>query len=410
MVEKKTEDIIDRLEALRKRVPEAEKKPEEEPSVEVERKRRARIVGVIVVLLIVFGVAGVIYKFVWQPKVAEAIEKVREERAREEARLEEERRRREEEKQALLLAKSQMLDQVREAFQGLPPVYATAKSDLEDAINEAEDMTALLAIDFETPANEGWRNYRLAEMDSLLETVDEIELKVDGDVFRNINEIRQRILSLSYKELKTAVIEELKYEYVPMRLNRIPAGGFPKENTSLNIYFKKRVNESDPDSPFETIYLAKDARVISILRARSSGEIALSESETRKKIAGGVEGFGTVPSLSIGATSGTLTGTFTGSAGTAMSETQTTLTIDLVEVQKAYAANKISESDFTAMLDKYGLRLGEIEESTKFGEFDVEYLMLVRVTADEAPGLVLRLYTPEDRDNIYVTFTEWYPY
>jgi hypothetical protein len=178
----------------------------------------------------------------------------------------------------------------------------------------------------------------------------------------------------------------------------------------LNIYFKKRVNESDPDSPFETIYLAKDARVISILRARSSGEIALSESETRKKIAGGVEGFGTVPSLSIGATSGTLTGTFTGSAGTAMSETQTTLTIDLVEVQKAYAANKISESDFTAMLDKYGLRLGEIEESTKFGEFDVEYLMLVRVTADEAPGLVLRLYTPEDRDNIYVTFTEWYPY
>ncbi|MFQ5816096.1 MAG: DUF515 domain-containing protein [Candidatus Hydrothermarchaeaceae archaeon] len=396
MAEKKPEDIIDRLEALRKRVPEEEKPPTEEPSVEGRRKK-ARVVGIVVVLLILFGIFWVAYKFVWQPRIQQAIETIEEDRAREQARLEEERRRRELEKQAFLNSTNQKFNEIRAAFRGLPPAYATARSVLEDEVSVAEDIMEVQAVDVETPANEAWRNYRLAQMDSLVEAVGEIELKVDEDVFRSVPDIRQRILSLSYGMLKNATLRELRYEYVPMWGARERGLYFPEENMIVNIYYRKNENE--------TIYLAKDAKVISILRADSSGEIALAESETRSRVGGGVEGVGTVPSLSIGGTTGTLTGTFTGSAGTAMSQTQTTLTIDLSEVQKAYAANKISESDFNALMNEYGMRLDDIEESTGFGEFGVEYLILVRVTADEAPGLVLRLFTPEDRDKIYVTFT-----
>ncbi|MEE8322217.1 MAG: DUF515 domain-containing protein [Candidatus Bathyarchaeia archaeon] len=281
----------------------------------------------------------------------------------------------------------------------------TAESGLEDKLRTAQTTAEVQAIDVDVPANDAWRSYRLAEVETLLESTEEIELKLNGDVYRSVPDIKQRIQSLSYDILMNATIRELRYEYVPMWGTRQQGLYFPDENMIVNVYHRRLVNESDPDSSYETVYLAKDAKVISVLRAESSGDIDLSESETRLKVGGGVEGVGTVPTLSVGGTGASLTGTFTGSAGTSSSQTQTTLTIDLSEVQKAYAANKISESDFNELMDKYGMRLDDIEEATGFGEFDVEYLILVRVTADEAPGLVLRLFTDEDRENIYVTFT-----
>ncbi|MEE8168229.1 MAG: DUF515 domain-containing protein, partial [Candidatus Hydrothermarchaeales archaeon] len=285
--------------------------------------------------------------------------------------------------------------------QGLPSTYMGTRDNLIEKAKTVDNIVALQVIDIDTPAIAAWSDYRLDQVDELLTTIEEIELKVGVESYRLLPEIKQKIRMLSLAELKESIIRELKYEYVPMRLQRVAAGGFPKEGTNLNIYYKKNENE--------TVYLAKDGKIISILLAASSGSIDLEESETRSRVGGGVEGFGTVPSLSIlSPTSATLTGTFTGSAGTSMSGTQTTLTVDLIEVQKAYAANKISKSDFEAMLDKYGMRLGEIEEMTKFGEFDREYLMLVRVTAQEAPDLVSKLYTEEDREKIYVTFTSWF--
>ncbi len=397
MAEKKTEDIIDRLEALRKRVPEEKKPAAAQPPPTPERAKKARIIGLVVVLLIAFGVLGVLYKFVLQPKASETLERVQEEQVK----LEQERLRREEERKAFLEAKNKKIAEINDAFEGLPPTYTTAKSELKDKANAAKDMSGLNVINVEAAANDAWRSYRLAQTDTLLAAYKEVELKADGDVFRSVLDIKQRIQALSYVKLKNVTLRELRYEYVPMRLMRVPAGGLPKENTTLNIYFKQNENE--------TVYLARDARLVSILRAKSSAAIGLSESEERSKTGGGVEGVGVVPSLAIGSTTATLTGTFAGSAGTAMSKTQTTLTLDLTEVQKAYAARKISESDFKAMLDKYGIRLGVIEETTNVGVFDVEYLLLVRVTSDEAPGLVSKLFTQADRDKIQVTFTTWSP-
>ncbi|MEE8168777.1 MAG: DUF515 domain-containing protein [Candidatus Hydrothermarchaeales archaeon] len=403
MPKEKTEDIIGRLEALRKRVPEEKGvAPTEEPSVE-EGKKPARIVGIIVILLIVSSIFFLGYKFYLQPAREQARIRAEGELAKveaEKAKIEAEKVKRAEEKKAFLEAQQLKFKEINDAFQGLPSTYMGTRDNLIEKAKTVDNIVALQVIDIETPAIVAWSDYRLDQVDELLATIEEIELKVGVESYRLLPEIKQKIRMLSLAELKESVIRELKYEYVPMRLQRVAAGGFPKEGTNLNIYYKKNENA--------TVYLAKDGKIISILLAASSGSIDLTESETRSKVGGGVEGFGTVPSLSIGATAGALTGTFTGSAGTSISQTKTTFTVDLIEVQKAYAANKISKSDFEAMLDKYGMRLGEIEEMTKFGEFDREYLMLVRVTAQEAPDLVSKLYTEEDREKIYVTFTSWF--
>ncbi len=397
MPEKKAEDIISRLEALRKKVP--EEKPAEKPPAP-ERKVRARVVGLLVVILLLGIVSFAGYRFYLQPKTAAEKATAAEEQARLEAqraKIAEERARLEAEQKALLEAKAVAISNITEAFQGLPPKYAAAKDALIERVNLAPDMAKLQTIDFASTATSAWISYRLGQVDALAETAKNIELLVGAESFRSLQSIKERIQTLSYGQLKNIVLREVTFEYVPIRLQRVPAGGFPKEGYKANIYYRKSENE--------TIYLARNAEVINLLLEAKSGTIALSEVEARTKTGGGVEGVGTLPSLSIGSTAGTLTGTFTGSAGTAMSQVATTLTIDLTEVQKAYAANKISEKDFTQMLDKYGLKLGDIEESTGFGQFDREYLLLVKVTSFEAPDLVSKLFTLEDRDKIYFTFT-----
>ncbi len=398
MPEKKAEDIISRLEALRKKVP--EEKPAEKPPAP-ERKVRARVVGLLVVILLLGIVSFAGYRFYLQPKTVAEKAMAAEEQARLEAqraKIAEERARLEAEQKALLEAKAVVVSNITEAFKGLPPKYAAAKDALIERVNLAPDMAKLQTIDFASAATSAWIGYRLSQVDALSETAKNIELLVGMESFRTLQSLKEKIQTLTYGELKNIVLREITYEYVPIRLQRVPAGGFPKEGYKANIYYKK--NETEP-----TLYLARDAEVVNLLLEAKSGTIALSEVESRTKTGGGVEGVGTLPSLSIGSTAGTLTGTFTGSAGTAMSQVATVLTIDLTEVQKAYAANKISEKDFTQMLDKYGLKLGDIEESTGFGQFDREYLLLVKVTSFEAPDLVSKLFTLEDRAKIYFTFT-----
>jgi hypothetical protein len=55
-------------------------------------------------------------------------------------------------------------------------------------------------------------------------------------------------------------------------------------------------------------------------------------------------------------------------------------TVNLAEVQKAAAASKISEEELMENLEKYGVRLSEIERETNIGDFTAEYLMLVELT------------------------------
>jgi flagellar biosynthesis/type III secretory pathway M-ring protein FliF/YscJ len=74
-VEKSTEDIVERLEALRKKAPngnnleekeKVEEESEEKPPTE-RRQRIARIVGIIVIFLVVAVVFFATYKVVYEP-------------------------------------------------------------------------------------------------------------------------------------------------------------------------------------------------------------------------------------------------------------------------------------------------------------------------------------------------------
>ena len=369
----KEESILERLEALRRRVPE-EKAPRKIP--EERRKRLARLVGVLIIGIFILSIFFIAYSFFVKP-------------AKEEVEVK---------KLTLSQAKTQKIKAINAAFATLPYEYISAKGELINRVNRATTIPEVEGVDYSTPATNAWRTYTLVKLEELAKKTENIEMEVGKDVYRGLAMIQQKINLLSYGELRGVVLREVRIEYVPIRLSREQAAmGVVEPGDTVNIYFKNRTSIE---------LLAKDARIMAILRGKSSGEINLAESERRSDTGGGVEGYGTTPSLGIGSTTATLTGSYEGSTGLKIRQTETTYTVDVEEIQKAAAASKLEEGYIEEMLGNYGLKLNKIERETNIGDLDVEYLILFEVSDKEAPELILRALSSEDRKNIFVTISE----
>jgi hypothetical protein len=379
MAEKEKEDIIKRLEALRRRPPEERPAPPPEVAPELRRKRLARIVGLAVISLFLIVIFYFGYTLLGKPKEERVVEKP-----------------------VLEELKAKTISDIKAAFEGLPQEYVVEQESLIEQVKRAETSEAIAGIDYAKAATKAWRSYLRDKLDKLLETAVEVELRVGEEPYRGREEILQKINQLSLSELKKAVLREVGVEYVPIRLTREQAvGGMAAPGDVVNIYYKNRS---------KIVRLAKDARVMAVLRGKSSGSIQLSESEKRVDTGGGVEGYGTATSLSIGSTGASLTGSYEGSTGLKIRQTETTYIVDIEEIQKAAAASKLPRSYIEETLANYGLKLNTIERETNIGDLDIEYLLLFEVRGEEAPELVLRALSESDRQNIFVTISktsEW---
>ncbi len=368
------EDIIERLEALRKRVP--EEKAGLSVPVDVRRKRLARLVGILVILIFLGSVSLLGYSFLFKP-VKEKIEV---------------------QDTALVQAKAQKISSINDAFAGLPARYVSERAQLVNQVNQATTVSQVQEVEFSVPASNAWRGYTLEKVNEITRKTEKIEMEVGKDIYRELAAIKQKISLLSYAELKTAVVRELRTEYVPVRLLREQAAmGIAEPGNIVNVYFKNGSSIA---------MLAKDAKVIAILRGKASGSINLAETEKKTDTGGGIEGYGTTASLGIGSTSATLSGTYEGSTGLKMRQSETTYTVNIEELQKAAAASKLQENYIKEVLQNYGLKLNAIERETNIGDLTTEYLMLFEVSNKEAPELVLRALSSEDRKNIFVTISE----
>ncbi|MFQ6105666.1 MAG: DUF515 domain-containing protein [Candidatus Hydrothermarchaeaceae archaeon] len=377
MAEEEKEDIVERLEALRKRVPKevTAEKPVTEPPSDEKRRRMSRIVGLAVVIFFLLMIFFVGYKLILKPS-----QEIKEEEAVNFAE-----------------AKLQTLNEIKDAFAGLPPEYASEKSKLISQVEGTASMSQLKGIDFASPATDAWRKYSLDRLEEITKVTNLVEMVAGAATYREVDAIKEKINLLSYKELKSADIRELVTEYVPIRLSRGQAAmGVTEPGDTVNIYFKGSEGIK---------VLAKNARVVAVLRGKTSGTINLAESEKKTDTGGGIEGTGTTSSLSIGSTSASLAGSFQGSTGLKMRESATTYTVNIEELQKAAAASKLPENYIEDVLENYGLKLSKIERETNIGDLDIEYLILFEVSDKEAPELVLRAMSSGDRSNIFVTLS-----
>jgi hypothetical protein len=386
--EKGTEDIVERLEALRKKAPngesaEAEEKVEEE-SVEApptdRRQRIARIVGVIVIFLVVVVVLFAAYNFVYKPLMKERVDSERIEQ---------------ENQQAFINAQGEKFSEINNAFAGLPSKYITQKSVLLEELQGADTLGKVNAIQVTDPADAAWRDYRIDQLDEKSQVTDKLKMKIGNDTYRGYDEIKQKIEQFPYSTLKGIAIEEYSSEYFPIRLTREQAaGGWAEQGSLVNIWL------GSAETP---AMLARNARVVAVLRGSSSGVIALSETESKTASGGGSEGKGTVSSVTTGGV-GSITGSFPASAGYKTTQTATSFNVNILEVQKAAAASKLEEGYIEGVLGNYGVKLNKIEADTGIADFSAEYIILFEVGETEVSDLVLRASpTSEDRANIFVT-------
>ncbi len=398
--EKKEEDIVGRLEALRKKVPPptAEKgapapsKPAPKKEAPEARRKTARIVGIFVIIIILGGVFFVGYSmFIKTEGPAPTMPPADDTAAREQARLAE-----------LAKAKSAKLGEIKEAFSGLPQEYRTKEAELQQSVDGSETKEAVDAVDYETPATDAWRTYRKAEVDEFGEVTGEIIAQVDDALVKGADEIKTFIDSRSFGDLKIMDIRQVSSEFIPIRLPRTRiTGGFAEVGDRVNIHYRW----IDGNNTARIKYLAKDGRVVSIMRA--AGTIALSESEEQSQTGGGSEGTGEVDSITIGDYSITIDeGPYGASVGVKTLEKSSSYTVNLAEVQKAAAASKISEEELMDNLRKYGVRLTEIERETNIADYDVEFLMLVEVSEEEASEVVLRLLDDDEKANMFITISK----
>ncbi len=396
--DKGTEDIVGRLEALRKRVPEEKGlKPDEDlGGPDDRRKKTYRYVGIAIVVLIITGVMFLGYKYIYAPaqeaKEAEEALKMQEQAE-------------------FIQAKSDKTAEIQDAYSGLPSEYRTDQSRLLEQVSAAGSIGELDAVDITGPANAAWRAYLQERLDEVSKVSQEVEMRIGSETYKGYDEIRMQIQRTSYSKLKTAIIQELQTEIIPIRLPRLQAGGVPDVGNIVNVYYKTVRGKTGISN---ITVLAKDAKVVAVIRTKSSGsDVDLSESESKQDTGGGVEGFGTASSLSTGATSASLTGDFEGSAGLKSRKTTTEYKVEIEELQKAAAASKLPEGYITEVLENYGIKLNKIEREANIGDLDTEYLLLLEVSEDEALKTVQKIADENERVgsdrtkmNIYITISK----
>jgi hypothetical protein len=395
--DKGTDDIVGRLEALRKRVPdEKEVAPIEDEGPEDRRKKTYRYVGIAIIVLIIIGVMFFAYKYAYAP-------------AREQA--EAEKALKIQEQTAFIQAKSEKMAEIQGAYIGLPSEYRIGESLLLEQARAATSTGELDAVDVSGPATAAWRAYLQEKLDDITKGTDNIGMRIGTETYKGYDDIRRQIQRESYSTLETAVIQELQTEIIPIRLPRLQAGGAPDVGNVVNVYYKTVIGKVGGSN---ISLLAKDARVVAVIRAKSSGsDVDLSESESQLDSGGGAEGFGVVTGLSTQATSATLSGVFEGSAGLKSRQTTTKYKVKIDELQKAAAASKLPEGYITEVLENYGIKLDKIERESNIGDLDTEYLMLLEVGEDEALAVVQKVADENERlgkdrtkMNIFITMSK----
>jgi len=403
------EDIVSRLEALRRKVPEEKEKPAAAPPPEDKKRKKARVVGLVVIAIIAIGLVSILsYTFIIKPQQEQAAA----ERDRQEAlqkQQEELLRQKELLAKELAFAKSEKISYLEDSFSELPEEYYVQRDRLIQKVNMSTTKEEVEKIDEVEGASAAWRAYWGVEADEKAKTADRLQIKLKREVMKEeldktTNEtilvpeyvpetysgdpdyIKDVISELYYPDLATIKMSLPDTVVVPLKLTRLQAAiGLLKPGDIVDVYYKNATgtNEVTGETTYEVEFITTGARVIAILGAKATGTIALSESESKTDAGGGVEGKGTATSLGIGA-SASLTGAYEGSAGYKSRTKSSAYTVDIAEIQKAAAANKISEDYLTEMLMDYGIKLADFERETNLADFDTEYLVLLEVPRDKA--------------------------
>lgn len=249
-----------------------------------------------------------------------------------------------------------------------------AEIDRKNTVEELENL------DIESMVYPILKNSILEELNEYKDKYNRVEVVTDNTAdIMNIKNASSYINSLDAMTLTKVSIKTVDSVIIPLSINRKQAASglitegnivdIYKTNISEGIYTSEEsqenisddssssmeYDESVVDTKFSTSKIVGGSHVVSILRSKDSGTIEqnldLSESPSNRKLS-------------------------------------QSSSLDIEEIMSSKAAGVYDESQFKVLLDDYGTRLSNYERTSRIGELDVEYIIMLEVPRDSVEELI----------------------
>ena len=245
-------------------------------------------------------------------------------------------------------------------------------------IERCDDIQSLNNLDVELMAYPILKNSLLNQLKEYKDKYNRVELHTDNTTdIMNINNATNYINSRDANTLSSISIKPVDSVIVPLSINRKQAAsglitvGDIVDIYKTNTYQPEEVtvsdeNQSDTDNNINihTSKIVGGSKVVSILRSKDSAVIEqnteLSQSPKTRNLS-------------------------------------QTSSLDIQQILSSKAAGTYDESQIKILTDDYATRLSNYERTSKIGELDVEYIIMLEVPQNSVEYLI------DNMDNIILT-------
>ena len=245
-------------------------------------------------------------------------------------------------------------------------------------IERCDNIDSLESLDVDAMIYPILKNSLLDQLNEYKDKYNRVEIHTANSTdIMNINNATNYINSRDSSVLSTISIEPVDSVIVPLSINRKQAAsGLISEGDVVDIY---KTNNNPPDvsenvdenqsqvdgtDKSHTTKIVGGSQIISLLRSKDSANIEqnleLSESPKSRNLS-------------------------------------QSSSLDIQQILSSRAAGTYDENQIKILLDDYGTRLSNYERTSRIGELDVEYIIMLEVPRDSVEYLI------DNMDNIILT-------
>ncbi len=258
----------------------------------------------------------------------------------------------------------------------LPPDDNINKLAIISEIESKNSVEELQQLDVDGMIYPILKNSLLDQLNEYRDKYDRVELATGNSTdIMNINNAADYINTRDAATLSTLTVRQVDSVIIPLSINRKQAAsGLITEGNVVDIYkisvqenreaTVDNTSQSDSYSTDSAAKIVGGCHVVSILRSKDSGTV----------------------DENIDLTTSSDNRNFTQSA-----------TLDLEQIMSSKAAGTYNESQIKVLLDGYGTRLADYERTSRIGDLDVEYIIMLEVPRSAVESLL------DNMDNIILT-------
>ncbi|MDL2246919.1 DUF515 domain-containing protein, partial [Methanobrevibacter sp. OttesenSCG-928-K11] len=257
-------------------------------------------------------------------------------------------------------AKTSKLNELNSLYKG-PLAMAGDVFTLEKKIENSNKIEEVENIDILRPATKSWKSYQLKSIKTNTDSFNRTMAIISTNETKNII-MNSANATKFVNENDATVLSNVKFEKpntvaVPILINRLQAsGGLITIGSIVDIYVSSSNNISNQSTDNGTNPDISGSTVLAILRCEESGSIEADYIKSQTTVRGNT----TNPNENI-----------------------ESFSTNVEEMLKGAIAGGYDEETTSNLLNKYGLRLSNLEREANLADLESEYILLIEIPQDK---------------------------